>query len=29
LLAKNNRQNVAISAGTPVTIQLLRSYRQR
>ncbi|MGD0053255.1 MAG: hypothetical protein ABSD03_15740 [Vulcanimicrobiaceae bacterium] len=29
LLAKNNRQNVAISAGTPVTIQLLHSYRQR
>ena len=29
LLAKNNRQNVAISAGTPVTIQLQRSYRQR
>jgi hypothetical protein len=29
LIAKNNRQNVNISAGTPVSIQVLRSYRQQ
>jgi hypothetical protein len=29
LLAKNNRENVNISAGSPVSIQVLRAYRQR
>ncbi|HTW85226.1 MAG TPA: hypothetical protein VMD91_14245 [Candidatus Sulfotelmatobacter sp.] len=29
LIAKNNKENVNISAGSPVAIQVLRAYRQR
>jgi hypothetical protein len=29
VIAKNNRENVNISAGSPVSIQVLRSYRQQ